>query len=165
MQSPAFEASIPPIATTRDRAQPVEPDRRIGILLRGRRPDRPDPEVVRVGCERLLERRRRPAEKELGSAGRFRPLVLLPEVHAVRGEGDRGLDVVVHDEGHAELAEAGSGRDRLLRRRALHPQLDDGGSGRNGCARRLEVGDDRVQPHVIRARSSSVSASRAASAS
>ena len=52
-----------------DLAQPVEPDRGVGVVLRRRLPDRPDAEVVGVGLERLRERRRGPAEQEPRRSG------------------------------------------------------------------------------------------------
>src|SRR5438105_15629429 len=84
---------------------------------------------------------------------------------AVRGEPDRGLHVVVHDERHRQLAEGPADFDELVGRRTFAAELHDGGASRDRDLRRLEVLDDRVQPHSTLARTSSVSGSRAASAS
>ena len=70
---------------------------------------------------------------------------------AVGAERDRRLDVVVDDEGRAELAKGLPGRDDLGRR-VLQPQLDDGRAALDRRARGLEVLDERVQPHAIDAR-------------
>ena len=83
----------------------------------------------------------------------------------VRAQRDRRPDIVVHDERDAELPEASARFDQLLGRRALDPQLDDGRTRGDRRPRSLEVGDDRVHPHAICALRSSVSGSRAASAS
>jgi hypothetical protein len=85
-------------------------------------------------------------------------------VDAVGVERERRLDVVVDDEGRLELAEAAAALDDLVGRR-LHAELHHGRAGRDCPSRRLEVGHDRVHPHVTRARPSSVSGSSAASAS
>ena len=90
--------------------------------------------------------------------------IVLAEVHAVCTERQRGIDVVVDDERDAELGEPRSTLDDLVRR-PLHPQLHDGGSGCNGSACRLEIGDERVHLHDVRAFASSVAGSSAASAS
>jgi hypothetical protein len=86
-------------------------------------------------------------------------------VHAVRTQLDRSLDVVVDDEGDAELLEAAAATHDLVGGPALDAQLHDRRARGDGPARRLEVGDDRVHPHRVRARPSSVAGSSAASAS
>ena len=85
-------------------------------------------------------------------------------MHAVGAERERCVDVVVDDERHAEIRKARAARDDL-RSRAFDAQLDDGGAGRDGPLGRLEVGDERVHPHAVRALASSVVGSSAASAS
>src|SRR5438270_2958131 len=84
---------------------------------------------------------------------------------SVGGEPDRGLHVVVHDEHRRQLTEGPPDFDELVGRRTFAAELHDGGASRDRDLRRLEVLDDRVQPHSTSARTSSVSGSRAASAS
>ena len=155
MHAPAFEASMPPIATTGDRdgarrcaPSSSRPSARVGVVLRRRLPDRPDAEVVGVRLDRLLERDA-PSGRAAGPA-RARALgarVGLAEVHAVGAELERGVDVVVHDERRAELAEAAR---RARRPRPSAPSRAAARPSRppsTARARRLEVGDDRVHPH------------------
>ena len=110
---------MPPIATTgtstatQIATQPLEPDRRIGVGLRRRRPDRAGAEVVGVGCDRLLDASRPSGRAQPVRAGALGACVGLAEMHAVGAERDRRVDVVVDDERHAELGEA---RDRARRR-------------------------------------------------
>ena len=74
--SPAFDASMPPIATTgtaaigADRAEPVEADRRRGVHLRRCLPDRPGAEIVGVRGAGFVERGHRAAEQETAERGR-----------------------------------------------------------------------------------------------
>jgi hypothetical protein len=86
-------------------------------------------------------------------------------VHAVGPKPDRGLDVVVDDERDAQVAEPSPHLDQLLGRGTFAAELDDSGAPLDGPARRLEVLDECVQLHEIRARSPSVAGSSAASAS
>ena len=171
MQAAAFDASMPPIAITGTRTaaqiarSPSRPDRRRGVRLRRRLPDRPDAEVVGVrglsaSSSDVTERpSRRPAARaRAGSA------IVLAEMHAVGAERERRVDVVVDDERDTERVEARAALDDLGGRR-LHAQLHDGGAGVDRPARRLEIGDERVHPHDVRALSSSVAGSSAASAS
>src|SRR6266700_4827450 len=84
---------------------------------------------------------------------------------AVGGEPDCGLHVVVHDERRRQLPKGPAGFDELVRARPLASKLDDSRAAGDRDLRRLEILDDRVQPHSTLARASSVSGSRAASAS
>ena len=98
---------------------------------------------------------------------RARPLgaaIVLAEMHAVGAERERRVDVVVDDERDTELGEARAALDDLGGRR-LHAQLHDGRAGGDRTARRLEIGDERVHLHDVRALASSVAGSSAASAS
>ncbi len=172
MQSAAFDASTPPIATTgtvtdmQISCEPVEPDRRGRVRLGRRRPDRAGADVGgarELGDSRLAPRRSGEAEQEPCRERPLGALVAAAEVDAVGAELERRLDVVVDDEGRVELPERPPDLDQLRRRRALEAQLDDGRARGDGGLRGREVLDDRVHSHRMRA--SSVSGSSAASAS
>ena len=60
-------------------------------------------------------------------------------MHAVRAQLERRVDVVVHDEGRTEVAEAAAARDDLGRGR-LQAELHDRRAGDDGAPRRREVG-------------------------
>ena len=88
---------------------------------------------------------------------------------AVGAEHQRRLDVVVDDKRHA-VARAQAPRraaalDRVELRNVFQPPLDHGCTAVDRAPRGFEIGHDRMQPHVIRARPSSVAGSSAASAS
>jgi hypothetical protein len=90
-------------------------------------------------------------------------------MHSVGAEHQRGLDVVVHDERdavpRAQTARRAPSLDDVHAGDVLEPPLHDRRSTFDGDPRGLELVDDRVQLHEIFARVSSVSGSRAASAS
>ena len=98
-------------------------------------------------------------------------LVVAAEVHAVGTQRQRSVHVVVDDEGRAvrggQVAERLAALDDLRGGAALEPQLQNGGAALERELRRLEIIDERVQPHspVRRARESRVAGSSAASES
>ena len=158
MQSAAFDASTPPIATTgtvtdmQISCEPVEPDRRGRRPLRRRRPDRAGADVGgarELGDGRLAARRGREAEQEPRRERPLGALVAAAEVDAVGPELERRLDVVVDDERRVELPERPPDLDQLRRRRALQAQLDDGRAAGDRGLRGREVLDDRVHSHRI----------------
>ena len=113
MQSPAFDASMPPIATTGTRTTSqiaASPSTPIGVARVGlgrRRPDGAGADVVGAllrGRDRLVDARRRDAEHEADGARELLAPIGSTEVHAVRVERERGLDVVVDDERDPGLA-------------------------------------------------------------
>ena len=120
MQAAAFEASMPPIATTGTSTaaqiarSPSRPSGGVGVGLRRRLPDRADAEVVGVGRERLLERSSPSGRAGARPRARSPPVVALAEMHAVGAELERRVDVVVDDERRAERARS--------RRRARRPR-------------------------------------------
>ena len=165
MQSAALETSTPPIATTgietasQISREPVEPDRRIGVRLGRRRPDRAGADVA--GAERLARAApRRPRRRRVPSSSPARDraldaLVVAAEVDAVGTEPKRRLDVVVDDERGAASSRNGAPSSTSSSvRRVLAPQLDDGRAAVDRDARRREVLDDRVQLHRAGAQSS-----------
>ena len=110
MQSRAFDASIPPIATPARR-----PRRRSRAARRARSAGRRRPSTAspRPGPRRGSRRPRRracssvddrTAEQQARGARTLGAGIALAEVHAVRAERERGLHVVVDDERHAERA-------------------------------------------------------------
>ena len=170
MQSPAFAASTPPIATTgidtasQISAQPVEPDRWIRVGLRRRRPDRAGTDVGRaepLARTCFLDARGRGAEHEALLDGSLRAWIVAAQMDAVRAQCERGLDVVVDHERRGQVPEGPSGLDHVSGRCALEPQLDHGRPALDRADGGLEVGHDRVQPHPSTfARESSVAGSR-----
>jgi hypothetical protein len=172
MQSPALSISMPPIATTGVETaahSACSPWSR--VRLGRRRPDRPRADVVRhpICCTRLVDRRRREAEQQAVALRRLGALVVAAEVDAVRAQHQRGLDVVVHDEGHtvpcAEAARSAPALDHVDARHLLQPPLHDGRAPLDGNPRRLELVDEDVELHEILARPSSDAGSSAARAS
>src|SRR5215210_6653252 len=87
MQSAAFVASTPPIATTGiETARQISPS-----------PSRPIGSVA-SGFDRFGDVRRREAEQKPFGDGALRPLVTAPEMDAIRVQPQRRLHVVVDDE-------------------------------------------------------------------
>ena len=169
MQSPALEASTPPIATTgieiarQISPSPSEADRRVGVGFRGRRPDRTSADVggaLPLPVEGFGDGGGGRAEQQARRDGALGAVVLAAEVDAVGPEPKRRLDVVVHDEERVQPGEALPRLDQLVRARALAPQLHDGRAALDRRAPRREVLDDRVQPHESLARESSFFGSR-----
>jgi hypothetical protein len=136
--------------------QPVEPERRTGVRLRRRRPNRPRTEILRADrlrLARLLRRIDGEAERHARCARPLRTRVVAPEVHA-DPESDRGLDVVVHDDRRRKLEKGTPQSNELLCRRTLPSELHDRGTVGDRSARRLEVPDESVQLHVASWRTS-----------
>jgi hypothetical protein len=99
----------------------------------------------------------------------LRALVGAAEMHPVRTEHERRLDVIVHDERDAvtctEASRCAPALDHVHTRRVLQPPLDDCRAALDGEPRGLQLVYEGVQFHEIFARASSVSGSSAASAS
>ena len=153
-----------------DRGEAVEPDRRIGVRLRRRRPDRARADVGRARRSPRCASSTLDAEiPSIGPRRRARSApVAAAEVDAVGPERERRLDVVVDDEGRAgSVAEAAGRRlDDLRVGASLSRSWMTVAPPSTARARGLEVLDDRVQPHSSTfARASSVSGSSAYSAS
>src|SRR6266545_3919944 len=88
---------------------------------------------------------------------------------ALGAEHQRRLDIVIHDEGHAvpgtEAPRGTPALDDVDSRDVLQAPLHDRRSAFRSEAGRFEVSNDRMELHSILTRESSVSGSRAASAS
>ena len=176
MHSAAFDASMPPIATTgieTERQTSRSPSSPIGgarVRLRRRRPDRAGAEVGRARELRhraLAPRRHRDPERDPRLARPLDPGVALAEMDA-GPELERRVDVVVDDQLGGEPVERPSERDDLRGRRALQPQLHDRRAAGRRAPRALLV-RRRARAASSRSRPSpapvSVAGSRAASAS
>ena len=164
MHAPAFVVSIPPIATTGMSTAstiPARPSRPIGGSASG------FDGVSQIGPAPMYAAPARspaiawptshadsPSFSPAPSA-RSAPSSSRPRWTPSASSRIAAVDVVVDDEHRVELAKRSPDLDELPRRRALDAQLDHGGAARDGRARRLEVLDERVQPHAILARSSS----------
>ena len=134
MHSAAFDASMPPIATTGIETErqmsrsPSSPIAGAGVRLRRRLPDRASADIRRT-CE-LRDRSLAPLggrdpQHDSGLCAPLDPRVALAEVDAA-AKLERSVDVVVDHELEIEVAERTSERDYLLGRRSLQPQLDHG---------------------------------------
>ena len=141
-----------------------ETERRVGDFLGGRRVDRAHADVVRPDRGRGGELRgivrgeadepqRREAAAHLGHGH-----VALPDMDAVRPRGGGDRRVVVHDEKRARAARDGPQVARraedVLRRGALHPELDDPDAGLDRRLRAPDVagdgvGEDEVEPEAV----------------
>ena len=141
-----------------DLAEPLEPDRRIRIRLRRRRPDRPGADVggslpLRVAAPRPPTRPRvRPAAR-LRAHGRRRASSRPRWTPSASSESAASTSSLTTNVA-SSVAESAPARDDLRGRRALHPQLDHGGALLDGAPRRLELLDEDVEPHRDRARRS-----------
>src|SRR5204863_430772 len=93
----------------------------------------------------------------------FGSLAVTAQVDAVRLDQERCVDVVVHDEGRAELAKRACGLHELVRARSLPAELDHGRAARHSRSGRLDVLHEHVQPHSSLALLSSFSGSSSAS--
>ena len=161
---------MPPIATTGTRAtaqiarSPARASGAAASAFDGVSQTGPGAEVVGVCGPGLLERGDRAAEQEAARPCAGGTGIALAEVHPLRSERECGIDVIVDDERDTELRESCSTLDDLVRR-PLHPQLHDGGSGCNGSTCRLQIVDERMHLHDVRAFASSVAGSSAASES
>jgi len=159
MQSAAFDASTPPIATTGTEtarqiaARPSSPIGKSASGFDGVSHTGPAPMYAAPSCSAAT------ASSTLAADS---AAVFAPEVHAVRVQLQCRLDVVVHHEQRRQLAERPSALEELFGRRAFHTQLDDGRAILDRAARGLHVVDEDVQPHAssIRTRASSVAGSR-----
>ena len=149
----------------RSRGAPSRPDRRRRVRLRRRLPDRPGAEIVGVGRARLLERRR-PSGRAGGRCARARAAPAsswprcTPSAPSASAASTSSLTTNVTPSSAKPCAALDD-----LGRRPLHAQLHDGGAGGDGPTRRLEIGDERMHLHDVRALASSVAGSSAASAS
>ncbi len=155
MQSAAFDASIPPIATTGTdtaRQTSARPSRPIGSDASGFdgvAHTRSSADVGRageLGDGGLAARPGGDAQRDPGRGRALGPGVALAEVDAA-AQLERCVDVVVDDQLRVERRELTSQGDDLRRRCPLQPQLDDGRSGPGRRSGGLGVRDERVEPH------------------
>ena len=176
MQSAALAASTPPIATTgtataaqisRRPSRPIAGSASVldGVSRPGPRRCSPPRPPRRALPRRSMRRARAGARvpwraQTLRQSGRG---ALRPPQH------QRSVDVVVHDERdtvtRTEAPRRAAPFDDIDAWHVLEPPLDHRRSTFDREPRGLELVDECVQPHEIRARPSSVSGSSAASAS
>ena len=156
MQSPAFVASTPPMATTGTstaRAMAASPSNPVGgsaSSLDGVAQTGPAPMYAapRAAAPRgLLDRRGRQAEDQPTPERPLGACIAAPEMDAVGAELESGIHVVVHDERRAEAGQTAPDLDDANRGRLLQAQLDDRRAVVHRAQPRLGVLHERMHAH------------------